>query len=75
MQRLAPWAFSPTVCKEFAIGTCLLCPPDCHFHLLTSAPLWPPTLTGNRNPKDQQFMRMTLNQMLVELDGFKVGLM
>merc|ERR1719498_356936 len=24
-----------------------------------------------RNPKDQQYMRMTLNQMLVELDGFK----
>jgi ATP-dependent metalloprotease len=26
---------------------------------------------GARNPKDQQYMKMTLNQLLVEMDGFK----
>ena len=26
---------------------------------------------GKRSPKDQQYMKMTLNQLLVEMDGFK----
>ena len=25
---------------------------------------------ASRNPKDQQYMRMTLNQLLAEMDGF-----
>jgi ATP-dependent Zn protease len=27
---------------------------------------------GSRNPKDQQYMKMTLNQLLVELDGYEL---
>ncbi len=28
---------------------------------------------ASRNPKDQQYMRMTLNQLLAEMDGFNSG--
>ena len=54
----------------FLFGICLVC------ILQKSAPAIVfidelDAIGSHRNPKDQQVMKMTLNQLLVELDGFQ----